>query len=206
MLALYIIIAVFALLFVLSFIKLNVHFSLAFEDKIEGLELTVQYLFIKRTILPSALKEPEEDDMQSKDETEPKEEKKKTLTVKMIYYLFRELRDDIFRLLEFILLHTVRIDKFTLETRIGTQDPMITGMATGAANGFIYNILALLDRHKLLKRFSVSIDPDWNNRVIKGGLYVKVYTTIFNVLRLAFIALGILLRALWLMRRYRKTM
>lgn len=197
-----VLICILAVLLILSLIKISVHFSLAFEDKLEGLELQLQYLFIRKTILPSPPKEKKE--KVEKVTEEKAEEKEKTLTVKLIYYLVRELKDDIFKLLGFLVKKTVKVENFTLETRIGTDDPMVTGMAVGAANGFIYNLLALLDRHRLLKQFSVSIDPDWNTRIVKGGVYIKVYTNIFTILRLVFIALGLALKALWLMRKFRK--
>ena len=200
MLALYICIAVIVVFLVLSLIKVNVHFSLVFEDKLEGLELQLEYLFIRKTIFPSSPKEAKEEVQQG----ESAEKKQKTFTVKLIYYLIRELKDDIFKLLEFLIKRTVKVENFTLEARIGTDDPMITGMAIGSANGFVYNLLALLDRHKLLKKFSVSIEPEWNHKIIKGGIYIKVYTNIFTVLRLVFIALGLALKTLWLMRKFRK--
>jgi hypothetical protein len=196
-----VLISILIFLLILALIKISVQFSFAFEDKPKGLELKIQYLFIKKTIIPAPIKN---GNKKSEEEKTEKNKKENTSTIKMIYYLVRKLKDDIFKLLEFLIKKTVKVENFTLESNIGASDPMLTGIAIGAANGFIYNLLSLLDRHRLLKQFSVSINPDWENIVFRGGLYVEVYTNIFTVLRLAFIASGIGLKALWLMKKYKK--
>lgn len=199
MLALYIIGGVVLVLVILSLIKINAHFTLAFENKLEGLELEIQYLFFKKVIFP---KTAQEDTAVSENEEKPKKNGK--LSIELMYYVARRLKGDILKVLKFLTLKTVKVEKFNLETRIGTNDHMYTGIAIGAANGFVYNSLALLDRHKLLKSFSVAIDPDWNNEIVKGGLYVKVYTNIFTLLRLAGIVLWVMLKALRLMKEFEK--
>lgn len=199
MLALYIIGAIVLILVILSLVKINAHFTLAFENKFEGFELEIQYLFFKKVIFPKESK-------QSADNSETVEEPKKNgrISAKTLFFTARKLKRDIAKVLNFLVLKTVKVEKFTLETRIGTSDPMYTGIAVGAANGIVYNSLALLDRHKLLKSFSVAINPDWNSEIVKGGLYVKIYTNIFTLLRLGCIVLWVVLKALRFMKEFEK--
>ncbi len=199
MLALYIIGGVVLVLAILSLIKINAHFTLAFENKLDGLEMEIQYLFFRKVIFPKSEQENTEN---SENEEKPKKNGK--LSVKAIYYTVRRLKGDILRVVRFLALKTVKVEKFRLETRIGTSDPMFTGIAVGAANGFVYNSLAMLDRHKLLKSFSVTINPDWNSEIVKGGVYVKIYTNIFTLLRLGCIVLWVMLKALRLMKEFEK--
>lgn len=199
MLALYVITGFVLIVSILLLIKVNVHFTFAFENKVEGLEVELQYLFLKKVFIPSHKKEKNEHSI--KQDNTKKDSK---FSIELMYYLARRLKRDIFKALNFIVLKTAKVERFTFESRIGTDDPMLTGIATGAVNGFVYNSLALLDRHGLLKSFRVDICPDWNNKVFKGSLYVKIYTNIFTVLRLAFIILFIALKALRLIKKFRK--
>ncbi len=188
MLALFIIAAIVSLLVILAFVRINAVFTLAFEDDIKGMELYIQYLFIKKTLFPVFKEDEKEAEHKEEEEKAPAKKHKstKSANIKKIYALIRALDKEITGLLNFIVSSAVTIRNLVIEARVGTDDPMLTGIAVGGADAFIYSILGILDNSAKLKHFRIEISPDWNNEVIKGGIFVKVHTNIFNILRLLF--------------------
>ena len=207
MLAVYIIAGILLLLLIISLIPADAVFTFAYEDKVNGLEFFIKYLFIKIKVLPPKPKKekvgPDENKKKDKNESKQKKTvKSKAASVKKLYRLIKALSADIQKLITQLISKTFRIKSFILETRIGTEDPMYTGLAVGAANGFIYNLLGMIDRNMKLDKFSVTITPEWENQIFEGGVYVKIRTSIFNILRLAFMLIPLYFK----FRRLAKTL
>ena len=198
MLAVWIIAAVFILLFIISLIPINAIFTVSYSDGLEGMELFVKFLFIKIPLFPKAKQEEKKTEVPEQTDESNTEEKNKVNMIKSVrkmYNLITGLSEDIFKIISLLISHTIGIKNFAVEARIGTEDAMFTGIAVGAANGFIYSLLGMMDKGMKLKQFYVSIEPDWNNKIIDAGAYIKLYTSIFNIILLIPTLVSALLKA-----------
>ena len=193
MIAVGIIAAVLIVLLIISLIPIDAVLTVSYSDGFEGAELFVKFLFIKIPVFPKS--RTEETEQPGEKTTEEKPEKDMTKSVKKIYHLLTELGGDISKIVSMLVSRTIGIKNFAVEARIGTEDAMVTGLAVGAANGFIYNMLGFMDNSMKLKQFSVSIEPDWNNRLIDAGAYIKLYTNIFNIMRLLPALIALILKS-----------
>ena len=198
MIAVGIIAAVLIVLLIISLIPIDAVLTVSYSDGFEGAELFVKFLFIKIPVFPKS--HTEETEQSGEKTTEEKPEKDMTKSVKKIYHLLTELSGDISKIVSMLVSRTIGIKNFAVEARIGTEDAMVTGLAVGAANGFIYNMLGFMDNSMKLKQFSVSIEPDWNNRLIDAGAYIKLYTNIFNIMRLLPALIALILKSRKLLR------
>lgn len=210
MIALYIVLGVLALLLVLFCVRINCVFAAGFSNKNGAyVELYIKYLFFKANILPAEEKAAEEADKaeeakEDKNKKDEPEKEKQPLSVQALYRIFIALSERVSNLLSFIVSRSVTIRNFELEASVGTSDPMMTGLAIGGANAFVYGLLAVLDRNMKLKNFTVDISPDWNTELIRGGLSLVIHTNILNILTICFKAAMILIRARSLMKRVGK--
>lgn len=196
MIAVGIISAILIILLIISLIPIDAVLTVSYSDGFEGAELFVKFLFIKIPVFPKEHTEEKVSKEQSDEKsTEEKPKRNMTKSVKKIYNLLTELSGDISKIVSMLISHTIGIKNFVVEARIGTEDAMVTGLAVGAANGFIYNLLGLMDNSMKLKQFSVSIEPDWNNKLIDAGAYIKLYTNIFNIMRLLPTLIALLIKS-----------
>ncbi|MDO5396617.1 MAG: DUF2953 domain-containing protein [bacterium] len=184
MLAVWIIAAVLIFLLIISLIPINAVFTVSYSDGLEGIELFVKFLFIKIPVFPKAKKaeqKPEKPEQTDEKNTIEKNKVNMIKSIRKMYRLLTGMSKDISEIVSRLVSRTIEIKNFAVEARIGTEDAMFTGMTVGAANGFIYSLIGLMDGYMKLKQFSVSIEPDWNNRLIDAGAYIKLYTNIFNI-------------------------
>lgn len=203
MLAVLIIAAVLLFLLMISLIPINAVFTVSYSDGLEGMELFIKFLFIKIPVFPKSKKAdkmPEKQEQTDEKHTGDKNKADTLRSVKKIYRLLIDLSEDILKIVSTLVSRTIGIKNFVIEARIGTEDAMLTGMTVGAANGFIYSLIGLMDGGMKLKQFSVSIEPDWNNRIIDAGAYIKLYTSIFNIAALIAVIIPALFKARKLLR------
>lgn len=157
-------------------------------------ELYIKIWFFKLRLFPAEKKAAKEI-ADAEPEKAGTDKKKSAPSFGSLYGAARGLSKDIRELLGFMIKHNVVVRDFSLEARIGTDDPMKTGMAVGAADAFVYGLLGIMDKSMGLKRFSVSVEPDWNSEKIKAGFYTEIYTRIIIILGIIFKALKILIKA-----------
>lgn len=201
MLAVWIIAAVLIFLLIISLIPINAVFTVSYSDGLEGMELFIKFLFIKIPIFPKAKKaekKPESPEQTAENDTIDKN--KMVKSTKKIYHLLTGLSEDISKIISMLVSHTIGIKNLAVEATIGTEDAMFTGITVGAANGFIYSLLGLIEGNMMLKQFYVSVEPDWNNKLIDAGAYIKLYTSIFNIVRLIPVLISALFKARKLLR------
>lgn len=189
MLAVYIISAVIIFFVILSLISINAVLTISYSDGFEGAELFIKYMFIRVPLIPSgkkAVKEKEKKEDTDAEEKDSKEKSEKNMveTVKKLYYLIGEIKDDIFKILSTLAAHTITIKRFDTEAVIGTEDAMFTGIAVGTAYGALYSVLGVMDHTMNMKSFSVNIKPDWSRKIIDIGVYLKISTNIFHLLKI----------------------
>lgn len=202
MIALVIILVIIALLAVLFsiHIKAELSFSTAGDNSIE-----LRYWFLKFKILPV---EKKEKDDKRPEETADKPTEKKKPDIKKLFTLiktiYRDLKDGLVKILGYVIAHAVTIYELNISAEFGLDDPAKTGMAFGAANAAVYNVIALIDKHTKLQNRSVSLIPDFENEGMRGGVYAVIGTNIWHILALGgiFAKTGLkILYKLWKMRR-----
>lgn len=183
--ALCIILVIAVLLAVLMIIRINCVFTVGISSKDGGyVELYIKYLFFKKSILPIeeklAQREVEKEEEKSPEQNE--EDKTGGLGIIKIYKVIKGISGDVNRLIKFIAERSVTIRDFRIESQIGTSDPMLTGLAIGGANAFVYGLLGMIDSKMKLKSFYVSIEPDWSREIVRAGMYTVINTNIINIL------------------------
>lgn len=178
-----IIIAIIGLIMLLP-IKAVISFALNSDEN----EIVIRYLFFKLKLYPKEVAEEEA----SKENGGTEEEKKKKSSkdfLETVKLTWSEMRWGISKLLEYILKRAIIIKELNISARFGTGDPMNTGLAYGGANAVVYNIIGLLDRQARLKKWSVELDPDFDNAVVEAGIYCRLHTRILHIFPLAAIIL-----------------
>lgn len=209
MTALYIILAIVAVIALIIFIPIDAAFSVAYIEKNADIKLTVSYFPVKIKILPAKKKEDkpkEEEPPKEEEEKEKKPKEKQTLskTIEFARAVFEETLDDILHLIYHLFAHTLRVRKFFITAKIGTGDPMYTGIAYGAANAFIYKLLGFIDRHTKLDKWNVDLDTDFDSFVIDASADLVIRTRIAYILKLGFMAALILFKIYRINRRIKK--
>lgn len=183
--ALCIILGIAVLLAVLMIIRINCVFTVGFSSKDGGyVELYIKYLFFKKSILPIEEKLAQREVEKEEEKTPEQNEEEKTggLGIIKIYKVIKGISGDVNGLIKFIAERSVTIRDFRIESQIGTADPMLTGIAIGGANAFVYGLLGMLDSKMKLKSFYVSIEPDWSREIVRAGMYTVINTNIINIL------------------------
>ena len=183
--ALCIILGIAVLLAVLMIIRINCVFTVGFSSKDGGyVELYIKYLFFKKSILPIEEKLAQREVEKEEEKTPEQNEEEKTggLGIIKIYKVIKGISGDVNGLIKFIAERSVTIRDFRIESQIGAADPMLTGLALGGANAFVYGLLGMVDSKMKLKSFYVSIEPDWSREIVRAGMYTVINTNIINIL------------------------
>ena len=77
--------------------------------------------------------------------------------------MFNAVKDDIIKILDFASARLVKIQKLDLDIKFGLDDPMETGILTGAVNGAVYTILGVVHNHSYIEKCDINITPDFEN-------------------------------------------
>lgn len=185
MTGLYIALIIIALLGLL--LVLPVTAVIAFSASGDENEITVRYLFFKLKIFPAGEKKKKDEKESGEKEEKPKKDKKGV--VSQVWISRSELKWGITKLLGYIVKHAIIVKELNISARFGFDNPMNTGLAAGAANGLVYNIIGLLDRHARLKKWSVNLEPDFDKACMEAGVYCRLNTRIAHIFPLAVIFL-----------------
>lgn len=176
-----IIIAIIGLIIILP-ITAVISFSVNSDEN----EITIRYLFFKLKILPAGEKKdkPKED---KEEEEKPKKDSKGI--VSSVWISRSEIKWGVSKLLYYVIHNAIIVKELNISARFGFDNPMNTGLASGALNAVVYNIIGLLDRHARLKKWSVDLKPDFDETCIMAGVYCKLRTRIAHIFPLAAILL-----------------
>ena len=192
-----IIIALFAILFSIHF-KVRLCFAIGGDNTIE-----LKYGFLKFRILPKKagkeiVKEVEEEAGEEPEKPEkPKKKQDIKKLLRLIKAVYKDLKDGLFKILGYIIKRAVTIHELNISADYGFDDPMKTGMITGMANAAVYNIIGLLQRHMKLKKWSVSLNPDFNEEKLKAGIYAVLGTNVWHILALGGIFIATAVKILY---------
>ena len=189
-----IIIALVVILFSVH-IKAKLCFSIGGDNTID-----LQYGFLKFRISPKKagkeiVKGAEEEAGEKPEKPKKKQDVKKL--VRLGKAVYTDLKDGLFKVLGYIIKRAVTIHELNITADYGFDDPMKTGVATGAANAAVYNIIGLLERHMKLKKWSVSLNPDFEEKKMKAGMYCVLGTNVWHILALGGILITFAVKILY---------
>ena len=150
------------LIAVILFVILFTHVRLRITYKKSGAgsvgSIYIQYLFIKIRIYPQKKKTDKEGG-----EKPQKELSEYQLGIKKILRLFEEIKDDIIKILYYASERLIRIENLNFNFKFGLDDPMDTGILTGAVNGAVYTVLGVVHNHSYIENCDINITPDFDN-------------------------------------------
>ena len=195
---------VIALLIFIAVMPITVPLRVAFEEKHGDIHFTIKYLFIKIQLVPPRVTAKEiKKDEKPKEEEEPKKRKitdrdiAETIeVVKKLLEIAQALVDDLLNLLRVLMTKDIIIHDFDLELRLGTGDPMSTGIAIGAADSVLYPLIGFLDNTMRLQSYKLNIIPDWNKTVFSGSFYIRLSINLARILRLVGMLIPMAIKAL----------
>lgn len=163
MIALIIILSIIILAAVLLIIPLYVNIQYVFDTKKSDARVYLKYMFFIIELLPS--KKKNKPDKKKKETKSDEPENKKFTFDTFTGYMNKvyTIREDIFDVLSILFNKAVFIKDLSIYSEFGFDDPMTTGLVTGAANTVVYNMLSVIERNSNLGRKTVSLIPDFDN-------------------------------------------
>lgn len=141
-------------------------------------DIEVAYLFIKKRI---DLKKKE------KKQVDVKANQKEMPEKGIMFYrnLYSLLKEDIKKLLDYLLNKAIVFKNIEIKTEFGFSDPALTGVMCGTQNALFYNIAAYLHNNFDVRNVEVEVNPDFENVRFEAffNCIVKMKTAhIINVL------------------------
>lgn len=206
MTALYIILAVVAVIMILLLIPADCILEFSYNNKENNGAIIIKYAFLKFKIFPNEKVEEEvEKEEETTDDEEEKKEKTDTLgIITLIKEVYKQLKKDILNLLDYIICHAIKIKELNISSKFGMGNPMYTGIATGTVNAVVYNIIGWMDRRMKLDKWNVSLDSDFDNACLDMGVYCRIRTSCLYVLTIGLKAVKVILKIQKVNRRIKE--
>ncbi|MCC8160594.1 MAG: DUF2953 domain-containing protein [Oscillospiraceae bacterium] len=208
MTALYIALIVIAVIMILLLIPADCVIDVSYRDGENQNSVIIKYAFLKFRVIPAVKDEEkiEEKEEKKKDNKDKQDKKGNNIfgLIKTVQAIFTEIKQDISKLLKYMISRGVRIKELNISSKFGTGDPMYTGMATGAANAFVYNAVSWADNNMRLDKWNVSLEPDFDNAGLAAGVYCKIRTRCIYILKIGVMAALLLLKILKINRRIKR--
>ncbi len=182
MTALIVISIIIAVLALILLIPIRFRVFLMYSDDGVVSDMALKYGFIR---IPTQKKQKAETA-----EEKPKKPKSSMMKVlpKFIIQNLENIKDVLSEILKHLLSKTVRVDKLYINSVLGFDDAMNTGIIYGAVSGVVYNIAGAMDRGMKLKKHDITIKPDFNVPHIIAEIELIISTNIFNAIVIAVVA------------------
>ena len=189
MTALYIILAVVAVIMLLLLIPADCILEFSYNNKENNGSVIIKYAFLKFKIFPN---DKVEEEVENEEETTDKEEKQEKSDIlgiiTLIKEVYKQLKKDILNLLDYIICHAIKIKELNVSSKFGTGNPMYTG----------------IDRRMKLEKWDVSLDADFNNACLDMDIYCKLRTNCLYVLTIGFKTVKVVLKIQKINRRIKE--
>lgn len=163
MIALIIVSGIAALIAVLLLIPLYISIRYVYNEKSGIARIHLKYLWFRINLVPRSKKKNAEKTKKKKKTDGAKKEGMTVSKLKGYAQSVVAVWDDICEVLEILTKKAVCIKELGVYSKFGFDDPMTTGLVTGAANAFVYNIISVIDNNSNLERYNVSLNPDFDN-------------------------------------------
>ena len=192
MTALYIILAVVAVIMLLLLIPADCILEFSYNNKENNGSVIIKYAFLKFKIFPN---DKVEEEVENEEETTDKEEKQEKSDIlgiiTLIKEVYKQLKKDILNLLDYIICHAIKIKELNVSSKFGMGNPM-------------YNAVGWIDRRMKLEKWDVSLDADFNNACLDMGIYCKLRTNCLYVLTIGFKTVKVVLKIQKINRRIKE--
>jgi len=97
------------------------------------------------------------------------------------FEFIKEIMSHCAKLFAYFKKHLV-IEKFKLHFHIGADEAALTGIATGAAWGALYDIAAVFDRNFKLKEKNIHVCPKFDGAIFETDINVRISIRFYNLL------------------------
>jgi hypothetical protein len=135
-------------------IPLYVDIKYIYSEKSGVTKLYIRYLCFKINLIPRKKKKKSQQP-EKKADFSAKQLKQYADSISLIW-------DDLCEVLSILLKKAICVKELGVYSKFGFDDPMITGIATGAANTFVYNMVSIIERGSNLQNWEVSLTPDFD--------------------------------------------
>ncbi len=184
---LYIMLLILIVFAVFLFCNLTVSFSYSHFESENKTELVIKYLFIKKKIHTEKKEKAQNDKKDEKNDLPSK-------SLKDYYNLYKLLKDDVFKLLDYLMKKAAVFKEINIKTDFGCKDAAITGILTGTLNGIFYNIIAFFHNNFTLKTWEIEVNPDFENEKFNVYFDCIVKLKVAHIIIIGFKGLKILLK------------
>jgi len=188
-----IITAVFFLIFaILLFVPFYLVIEFSKKENEKKINASIKYLFFKVRLKRKAEKKnkPEKKD---KKEIAPKKEEKLIERVNRGIETYKSIEDDLVDILCYASKKAITIKKMEFCLDFGLENPMHTGITTGALYGVVYNVLSVLNNLFEVEECDIKINPDFDRKridVLSECIFsiknVHIIIIVFKVLKMYF--------------------
>lgn len=161
MIVLIIVLSIIVLMTILLFLPLYINIRYVYSEKSGKTQISLKYLWFKIDLVPR--KKKSKSKKKEKTDTEDNKKSISADTVKGYINTVSAVWDDICKILDILIRKAVNIKELSIYSKFGFDDPMLTGLVTGAANAFIYNMVSVIDTQSNLERRNISLNPDFDN-------------------------------------------
>jgi hypothetical protein len=189
---------IISLILLMIFIPIRLCIRVLYNSDGFKLQYRIFFGFIR---VKKSSNEEEEQELKSKKVKKKKEKKTAASTIRFVKSNITAIKKLIYDILGFMFKRGIKINKIDIKLILGSEDAMLTALAYGGVSAFVYNAVAVMDRHMMLNKHKIELRPDFNNPHILTDDTAIISTNILNVTVLIFILLrgGI---PLW--RKYKK--
>lgn len=185
MIGLYIALIIVACIGLIMIIPIKISASFAVNDENS---VILKYGFLKFKLYPMADKPKKE---KPKKEKSKKDEEKKSdkskINFKTVWEIREDIKKEVSKILYHVIRHTITLNELNVSSRIGFDDAMPTAIVSGWINAGVYSVIGILDRFARLKKWNVSIEPDFENQTVKIGMHCVISANIAKIITLLII-------------------
>lgn len=177
-----IILIIVAVLLFISLIPINITADFGYGSPENKVFLHI--LRLKLTLYPSAPGKEEKSGKKKKKEKKAesstaKEKPQKSISpqkVEALIKMFLSVRREVFSLIGYVLKKAIKVKELDLHLLLGTGEAMYTGMAVGAVEAFVYNVIGKLTDAKRPDTYNIDIRGNFAEAAFDGDIHITVYT------------------------------
>lgn len=157
---------------VLLLTPMYIDIKFVYSEKTATPRIIIRYMNLKIPLVP---RDKKADKGKPKKKAADSDEKKLSAdTLKGYAGDFDKVKDDVFEVLNILFKKAVHINELSIYSVFGFDDPMFTGIATGAVNAFVYNMLGLISKATNLYNYNITLKPDFD----KPQLMIRIQSII----------------------------
>ncbi len=183
-----IILAVIFAIAIFLFVPVRVKAYLVYQNSAfkHGYQIKYGFITLKKK-KDTKKKKPDKSQVRPEDNT--KQKPNPMQVIKFFISNKSDVKTLITKVINYTSKRAIRIEKLSIDAKIGTDDAMQTALIYGGFSAFLYSALAGLDRCIRTRGISVDSSPDFTNPQIFIKIESIIKTTSYNIFAIAVIAI-----------------